>query len=177
MRSIREVCSKDHTLAEIQAWGGRPYDEARRRQIIAEHRVWVVQRAGIDPLIREQNPNDPIHLEAPEPADPGISGWACLGLKPATDIQPARWHIYALYLGSEVLGLGLGRELVRLMLEEAQREGATEVTLESTITAHGFYKHCGFVDEGPMTTVEINGERIRCFPMSLRFNEVVPVPL
>lgn len=179
MRSIREVCSRDHTLAEVMAWGGRPYDEAARVKTINENFVWVIQRAGVRP---------PSEVAIEKLHDESVAGFAVMALRPfvltergekadepvQTECQA---HIFALYFGSEILGLGFGRELVEIMLSEARNAGAKRITLESTLTAHEFYKRCGFIDSGPQTTVEINGERIRCFPMFRALNEVVPIDL
>jgi GNAT superfamily N-acetyltransferase len=155
MRSIRENCTQDHTLAEIAAWSGRPYDESRRLWMIANCRVWVVQRRGEEPL------PGPI----PEPTA-SLAGFGSLYFEPAPSKQA---RIHALYFGSEVIRLGFGRELLQRMIEEARNEGSQEIVLESSLTAHAFYKHCGFEDSGPMTSVEIQGERIRCYPMIYRF--------
>jgi hypothetical protein len=40
-----------------------------------------------------------------------------------------------------------------------------EVTLESTITAHEFYRRLGFRDCGPVSWTEIAGYPVRYFPM------------
>lgn len=161
LRSIRENCSRDHTLAEIAAWSGRPYDEARRKESIARHLVWVVQRISPD-------------LDAP------IAGFGVLGIDaPGPEAGPGarpRAHLYALYFGSEIVGMGFGREIVEQMVQAAYAAKAEAITLESSLTAHGFYKHCGFEDSGPMTAVEMNGERIRCYPMVRRL-EVMPIDL
>jgi hypothetical protein len=34
MKSIQEVCSKDHSFEEISAWGNRPYLEEQRQNSI-----------------------------------------------------------------------------------------------------------------------------------------------
>lgn len=188
MRSIREVCSKDYSLAEIRAWAGRPYDEARRRQLIQENLVWVVQHESFDPPVI-LSPTSGVELDLPP--TPQVFGFASMeidrgnGAPPdpsATAPKPPELaaptaRIQALYFSSEILGLGFGKELVRVMLEEARNAGVKEVILESSITAYPFYKRCGFQDSGPSTAVEINGSAIRCYPMSYRFDEVTAVEL
>lgn len=46
MRSIREVCSQDHTEEEIRGWGFRPYREDQRINAIVNQHVWVVENSG-----------------------------------------------------------------------------------------------------------------------------------
>lgn len=43
MRSIQQICSKDHSPEEIRAWGGRPFQEVMRRYAISNHHVWVIE--------------------------------------------------------------------------------------------------------------------------------------
>ncbi len=43
-----------------------------------------------------------------------------------------------------------------------------EITLEATLTAHAFYQKVGFEDSGDQTSVEISGQKIRCYPMKMR---------
>jgi predicted N-acetyltransferase YhbS len=52
-----------------------------------------------------------------------------------------------------------------MMLEKARDSGAKFVTLESSITAHDFYKRVGFTDRGSMKLQEIGGSFVRGFPM------------
>ncbi|MBS1958916.1 MAG: GNAT family N-acetyltransferase [Bdellovibrionales bacterium] len=177
MRSIREVCSKDHTLAEIQAWGGREFDEAQRIDAIKNDYVWVVEREEAFnhedyPESEIQNATPGINMDSLAHRKPSLKlivGFARLDIRPRPkdNLQPVvrRARIMALYLGSEVLRKGVGRELVERMEEVVRDERIDKITLESTISAHKFYKRMGFIDSGPMTTIEINSERIRCFPM------------
>src|SRR5437016_4521898 len=55
-------------------------------------------------------------------------------------------HIHALYLIPEVLHQGFASKLVALMLDKARSDRVPTVTLDSTITAHDFYKRNGFID-------------------------------
>lgn len=72
---------------------------------------------------------------------------------------------------AEVLGKGLGRKLVELMLERARSEGVQTVTLDSTITAYRFYERLGFVDTGPLRKQEYGRCSVRGFPMKLNLFE------
>ncbi len=95
MKSIQDVCSKDHSPEEIKAWGHRPYDEIRRKYSINNDHVWVVD---------EQN---------------SIEGYGHLKIYEKDGIQ--RGHIYALYLTTKVLKKNLGRSIIDLMLFEAKK--------------------------------------------------------
>jgi putative acetyltransferase len=143
MRSIREICVKDHGENEIKGWGNRPLGNRWIDAIKADH-VWVVESNG------------------------RIFGHAYIRI--FEENVEKRAHVHGLYLTPEVLGKGFGRKLGRLMLDTAKNAGVSLVTLESTITAHEFYKGLGFTDSEPMNTMEIAGYPVRYFPMALRFD-------
>lgn len=138
MRSIREVCSKDHSEIEISGWGNRPLGDRWIESIKIGH-VWVVES------------NDRIY------------GHGYIRIYIENDEKQA--HIHGLYLAPEALKKGLGKKLGQLMLNTAKEQKVKLVTLQSTITAHDFYKSLGFVDVGPMSTVSIGGHPVRYFPM------------
>lgn len=137
MRSIREVCSRDHTAEEISGWGHRPLGN-RWTAAIERDQVLVVEIDGV------------------------ISGVGHLGV--LAD-QPEEGHIYALYLTPEATGMGVGAKIANLLLDYARSKGVKVVRLYSTITAHKFYQRLGFVDEGEMQTMMIGGNPVRCYPM------------
>ncbi len=139
MRSIREVCVKDHTEEEIRGWGNRPLGD-RWVQAIRDGHVWVVELEGI------------------------IRGLAYIRILENKDA-----HLFGLYLAPEVVGQGFGKKLADLMLSKARTAGVKAITLDSTLTGHGFYQRLGFVDSGPMQTHEIGGSMVRGFPMILHF--------
>lgn len=142
MRSIREVCIKDHGEEEIKGWGNRPLGD-RWITPIREGHVWVVEFHGV------------------------IHGLAYVRLHEENHEKKA--HIFGLYLTPEVLKKGTGSKLVELMLNKAKSAAVKEITLDSTITAHNFYKRFGFRDNGPMKWTEIGGSRVRGYPMILRW--------
>lgn len=72
-----------------------------------------------------------------------------------------------LYLVPEANGKGCGRWIVQEMIAEAKRQNVFKVHLESTLTAHGFYKSMGFVNSAEMATIEIGGSKIRYIPMMM----------
>lgn len=140
MLSIQTVCSKDHSTEEINAWGRRPFNEAQRVSAIQNQTVWVVE------------------------LDNKIEGYGHLRVYEKDGQKLA--HVMGLYLTQKALGKNFGQQMFSLMLAEAKLQGAERINLESTLTAHGFYKKMGFVDSGPQMTVEIGGTPIRCIPMS-----------
>ncbi|MDG0815146.1 GNAT family N-acetyltransferase [Bdellovibrio svalbardensis] len=141
MRSIQEVCSKDHTSEEVSAWGHRPFREDQRINAIKNQFVWVVESFA------------------------KIEGFGHMALSEKDGSIKA--HVLGLYLVKEANGFGLGYKIVSAMIAEAKSRGAEEVTLESTLTAHKFYQKQGFEDSGPQGTINIGGVGIRYIPMRL----------
>lgn len=137
MRSIREVCSRDHTAEEISGWGHRPLGN-RWTVAIERDQVLVVEMDGL------------------------ILGVGHLGV---LSDNPEEGHIYALYLTPEATGIGVGAKIANQLLDYARSKGVKVVRLYSTITAHKFYQRLGFVDVGEMQTMMIGGNPVRCYPM------------
>lgn len=144
MRSIREICVKDHGEKEISGWGYREFSN-KWGNSIRDHYVWVVEL------------NNEIH------------GHAFIRVFEKDSEKHA--YIHGLYLTPEVVGIGIGKKLINLMLEAARNEKVKIIKLESTITAHDFYKSSGFKDVGPMEMHNIGGENVSCFPMSLNLDK------
>ena len=151
MRSIQTLCSKDHSPEEIQAWGHRDYNENLRIENILKHPVWVA----------EQNNS--------------IEGYGQIVLK--KNDGNTEGHIVALYLTPEVSGSGLGKRLLERLINEARRRGATVVRLESTITALKFYEKNDFKNHVGMSSLEIGGQKIRCYPMERKLDSFYPLNL
>lgn len=141
MRSIREVCIQDHTEAEISGWGNRSLGD-RWTEAIKTGYVWVVESNG------------------------QIYGHGYIRVLSENGNQHA--HVHGLYLAPEAIKKGLAKKLVKLMLEIAREQNVALVTLQSTITAHEFYKKVGFIDVGPMSTMEIGGYPVRYYPMAFQ---------
>lgn len=74
-------------------------------------------------------------------------------------------YIHCLYLTLPVLGKGLGKELLQIMIQRAKEAGLHEILLESSLTAHKFYQSFGFIDSAPLKQVVIGGYPVRCIPM------------
>ncbi len=143
MRSIREVCSKDHSLLEIQGWGNRPYREDQRINAIKNQFIWVIDNCG------------------------KIEGYGHLNF--ISEGSRTRGHIMGLYLVPEACGKGLGLTIANEIIAEAKKQNAFEINLESTLTAHAFYKKLGFLDSGDEATIELGGSKVRYIPMKLEF--------
>lgn len=141
MRSIREVCSKDHSQQEIQGWGNRPYREDQRVNAIMNQFVWVVDNSS------------------------KIEGYGHLSI--TSENGRTRAHVMGLYLVPEANGKGFGVTIAKEMITEARKQNAFEINLESTLTAHSFYKKIGFKDSGELATIELGGSKIRYIPMKM----------
>ena len=140
MRSIREICIKDHGAEEVLKWGNRRLDD-RWFEAIRGGSVWVVEWNG------------------------AIHGHGLI--KIFNEDRKTFAHIYGLYLTPEVLHQGQGFKLATLMIEHAKKSGAQSITLKSTLTAHDFYKKLGFVDTGPVSNTDLGGFSVRGYPMVL----------
>lgn len=142
MRSIREICVRDHGKEEIKGWGFRPNKskEHWKKTFDDPHVfIWVVEHEG------------------------NIEGHSFLRIASPTA------HIHSLYLTPTILGFGFGKQLLYKMIETATNNGVQELRLESSITAHEFYKKHGFVDAGPKQMVDIGGFPVTAFPMKYVF--------
>ncbi len=141
LRSLQEVCAKDHTPDELLAWSRRRHDEGQLMRDIRDGNVWVVELEGM------------------------IQGYAHLHLNKFYGRRLGQVH--GLYLTPNAIGKGIGTQLARILIEEAKEFGAEEIRLESTLTAHAFYRNIGFEYDGDPTAVHLGGGRVRCIPMQM----------
>ncbi|HAG90546.1 MAG TPA: hypothetical protein DCL41_01665 [Bdellovibrionales bacterium] len=141
MKSIREICAKDHGEEEIKGWGFREFNKKHRLEAIERDPIWVVE------------------------CNKAIEGYAHLRLFEKEGEKRA--HILALYLTRVIVGRGIGTNLTNLMLEGAKRYRAKAISLESTLTAHAFYSRFGFKDSSALMKMEINGYPVSYFPMAM----------
>ena len=95
MRSIREICVKDHGEDEVRGWENRPLGD-RWIQTIREGYVWVVEHQNL------------------------IHGHGFIRI--FQDRGESKAHIHGLYLTPEMLGKGLGLKLANIMIEKAKAE-------------------------------------------------------
>jgi len=141
MRSIQQVCIRDHSQEEVAAWGHRPFNQEQREFSIKNDFVLVVDREN------------------------KIEGYGHIR---TFDKEGRRQsHILGLYLTPEVLGAAVGRSMMEIIFEYCRYQKVKRIALESTITARAFYKKMGFGEEGGEMTVEISGQPVRCYPMCL----------
>ena len=145
MRSIREVCSRDHGAEEIRGWGHRELGDRWRSNILRnqiDEWIWVVEKDG------------------------RIEGYVFSRLQ--TDHV---MYLGGLYLTPSILGQGWGQKLMDLTQQAARNAGVTRIVLQSTLTAHEFYLRRGFKDTGPLQWTEIAGYPVRNIPMTLSISE------
>ena len=57
-----------------------------------------------------------------------------------------RAHLMNVYTKSEYRRQGIARKMVELLIEEARKKGATEISLDSTESGRPLYKSLGFTD-------------------------------
>jgi putative acetyltransferase len=143
MDSIQQLCAKDYTQEEIQAWGGRPFDKEARERAIEKEYVWVLEH------------------------DEQIKGYAQLEIVTRNGFKEG--YVWGLYLVSEIAGHSWGRELFATLLAQAHTAEVAVLRLDATLTAYDFYKEAGFRDAGPEIHVVVSGVKIRCRPMVFRF--------
>ena len=136
-RSIREVCAKDYTPEQIEAWAGRKAKAQLWMNTIERDLVWVVELNN------------------------KIVGFGHLAF-----MEETRAEVMGLYFTPELKGLGAGKKLITIMKDESMLIGVKTLTLYSTLTAKTFYEQCGFLQTESDTTVEMRGVAIPCHPMT-----------
>ena len=135
VRSIREVCSKDYTKTQIDAWSGRNFREDIWRKTIDRDFVWVIE-------LKEK-----------------VLGFGHVRLK--GDFQAT---IEGLYFSPEAIGVGLGHELMTKIFDVFSVNQIENADLVSTITAKGFYLGMGFT-EICETVVQFDEIPVQCVEM------------
>ena len=138
MKSIQEVCSRDHTPEEIKGWGHRPFRPGERLQALKQHQhyVWVVECDGqIEGYAYFQVLQHP-----PKPA-------SALSMDGARiEVPRATGHLLGLYLTPKILGKGFGKAMLAYLAKLAvEREcGRLEWSvLDWNEPAIKFYKSLG----------------------------------
>jgi dipeptidase E len=139
MASIQQICSKDYSAEEVQAWGHRDYDPKQRAADIANDAVWVVELEG------------------------KIEGFGHLRI--TNQRGEAQGYLAGLYFTSKVTGHGFGKAIVEMMVEKLKNEKVKILQLESTLTAQSFYEKLGFQQKGGGCTSLVRGVPIRCLRM------------
>ncbi|MBS0419069.1 MAG: GNAT family N-acetyltransferase [Proteobacteria bacterium] len=135
-RSITELCVADHhndpgvlgawlenkTVANVRAWIESP----RTYMVVADRGT---NTPDTDPMSTKS-------VDAPDPVRAAaVCGVASMSTTGA---------ILLCYLLPEVQFTGVGRALLNALETEARRRGLREVSLESTVSARGFYSRYGY---------------------------------
>lgn len=136
--SIRELCSKDYTFEQIEAWAGRKFRAPLWHQAIDRDFVWVVEK------------------------DSHVRGFGHLAI-----MDEENGELMGLYFTPEICGQGLARKLFKEILKVAREHNLNRINLYATITARSFYENLGFVQSDSDTTIEMRGVPIPCYPMQL----------
>jgi N-acetylglutamate synthase-like GNAT family acetyltransferase len=71
----------------------------------------------------------------------------------------------AVFVRPDMMGRGVGRQIVAFLEELARQAGLTRLTLDSTLNAASFYRRCGFVGEAVSTYHSPRGIALECIPM------------
>ncbi|WP_408097523.1 GNAT family N-acetyltransferase [Peredibacter sp. HCB2-198] len=136
VRSIREICFKDYTPEQIEAWAGRKFKPELWWQTIDRDYVWVVE-------VNSQ-----------------VRGFAHLAFMDKDTAE-----VLGLYLAPEAKGLGAGKTLFNILRSEAKSQGVKKLQLHATLTAKTFYETFGFIQTAGLDSVEMRGVDIPCVPM------------
>jgi len=139
IRSIREVCSKNYSSRQIEAWAQPPYsDEMWERALKTQYHQLVEVDGKIE------------------------------GFCHATVHEDGTGEILGLYLTSKATGLGVGKEIALQALEYIRSHQPKKIIVESTLTAKGFYEKLGFKLDYEILDHKIRGEIIECFRMEMK---------
>ncbi len=136
VKSIREVCGKDYTPEQIEAWAGRRFKTELWHQAIDRDYIWVIE------------------------ADKSILGFGHFAV-----MDENNGEVLGLYFIPPVIGNGCGRKMFAEFVKVAKEHNLTKINLHSTITAKSFYESLGFHQNGSDTTIEMRGIAIPCYPM------------
>lgn len=139
MKSIQEICSKDHNPEEIRVWGGRSYNPDFRIPPIKEQFYLVVEYKN------------------------KVEGFAQLSLDFKDSKKTA--YLYGFYITPAILHQKIGSHLMQLVFEYCKCHQAKEIDLISSLTAFDFYKKHGFIQNGEMSGLIRDGVTIRGYPM------------
>ena len=136
IKSIRKICSKDYTSAEIEAWSGRKFRVPHWQDTIDRDFVWVIE------------------------CNNAVQGFAHFAV-----MDSENGEVMGLYLTPEVCGKGFARKLFTKIFQVASDQKLKKINLHATKTAKSFYEHLGFLQTSSDTTIEMQGVPIPCFPM------------
>ncbi|MCB9092399.1 MAG: GNAT family N-acetyltransferase [Halobacteriovoraceae bacterium] len=136
--SIRQICSKDYTQEQIEAWSGFAYSPQKITEKIHNDFVWVLEKSS------------QIH---------GHTHFK---------IRESQGHLIALYLDPTGSQKGFGKKMMIQVLEKSRELRLESIHLQSTKTALNFYQDLGFKKlDSEKSSLTMRGVKIDCIPMSL----------
>ena len=80
------------------------------------------------------------------------------------DLQSGK--VDAIFIRPTFMGLGVGRQMLAHLEQLARERHLHQVSLESTLNAAPFYRHCGYAGEQIATYESPLGISLDCVPMS-----------
>lgn len=138
MKSIREVCSKNYREEQINAWGGRNFNQKKYDHIFSNDYLWVA-------VIKDE-----------------VVGFCHLG-----NISEETAELFGLYLVPSAIGKGAGKDLLAKAVNKANELGVAKILTHSTLTALDFYKSQGFKENGISKNSVFNGVEVEAVGMEL----------
>lgn len=141
MKSIREVCSKNYREEQINAWGGRIFNQKKYDHIFSNHFLWVA-------IINHE-----------------VVGFCHLG-----NISKETAELFGLYLVPSAIGKGAGKDLLAMAINKAKELDVSKILTHSTLTALDFYKSQGFKENGISKNPVFNGVEVEAIGMELILN-------
>lgn len=138
VKSIRDVCAKDYTVEQIEAWAGRKFKPEMWIQAMDRDYIWVIEY------------------------DSKVTGFGHLAI-----MDEETCEVMGLYFVPSAIGQGLGKKIFQEFLSVAKKNQSKKMRLHSTLTARSFYESLGFRQSASDTTIEMRGVAISCYPMEL----------
>lgn len=156
-KSIRELCAKDYTQAQIDAWAGRNFREDRWVDTFSKDHVWVI--AGSNDLANASHQTDSASATH---SICSIYGFGHLRFHSDSDAE-----VMGLYFVPEVTGLGFGKKLIQIMKDDCRSQSIQSLHLLSTRTARTFYENEGFLQFGDEKKIAMGDQFVECFQMQI----------
>ncbi len=140
--SVNLLCARAYSPAQIVAWTGRhgsPASRLRWADKIQGDAVWVAVEHG---------------------AVCGFAHWRWV----ASEVP--RCYLNALYLDPNVVGRGVGAQLIGKLVDQCRAERVAVVATHATANAVDFYERMGFTASGEVLLVDMDGVGIESYPMT-----------
>ena len=74
-------------------------------------------------------------------------------------------QVDGIFVRPDMMGRGIGRQMMRYLEGMAKQSGLSDMSLDSTLNAAPFYRSCGFVGETISTYHSPRGITLDCVPM------------